>query len=377
MNLAQTLVRKLPTTIRYPSTISKISICQKSTTQAASSSSSSSSSSDSDDEIKKKKLSSNEAAARLNTLLQEMVTTSNKSFSELKLAKPKNKRAEGRKEKQKQTETVAEPVEKQVANAVKNVAESLGGDIKQTESELLMKLSNPVENSSVSNTSLSDILKGMKIEREVKPPQQSRAEQVRTALNKISTGSGVVQRRGDNQNQRRSRQPRMPMNVAEGQEPQNVDLFSGEALGIFTNPSDLKESPQIPTWQKLYEKELKLAVTHPPANYFQQVILWTEQGKFWQFPINNEFGLEEESKVYFADHIFLEEHLEPWCPPRGPIRHFMELVCVGLSKNNYLTVQAKKEHIEWFKNYFEEKKQLLQEVGALGDQVKQKSIDKE
>lgn len=43
----------------------------------------------------------------------------------------------------------------------------------------------------------------------------------------------------------------------------------------------------------------------------------------------------------------------------------MELVCVGLSKNPYLTVDAKKEHIEWYKNYFEEKKTLLQEVGAL------------
>lgn len=43
----------------------------------------------------------------------------------------------------------------------------------------------------------------------------------------------------------------------------------------------------------------------------------------------------------------------------------MELVCVGLSKNPYLTVEAKIEHIEWFKNYFEEKKKLLKEVGAI------------
>lgn len=80
--------------------------------------------------------------------------------------------------------------------------------------------------------------------------------------------------------------------------------------------------------------------------------------------------MEEEQNVYFAEHVFLEKYLEPWCPPKGPVRHFMELVCVGLSKNPYMTVETKKEHIEWYKNYFEEKKQLLQEVGAISAQMK-------
>lgn len=75
--------------------------------------------------------------------------------------------------------------------------------------------------------------------------------------------------------------------------------------------------------------------------------------------------MEQEQNVYFTEHIFLEKHLEPWCPPKGPVRHFMELVCVGLSKNPYMTVETKKGHIEWYKNYFEDKKQLLKEVGAI------------
>lgn len=75
--------------------------------------------------------------------------------------------------------------------------------------------------------------------------------------------------------------------------------------------------------------------------------------------------LDEEKNVCFTEHIFLEKHLESWCPSKGPIRHFMELVCVGLSKNHYLTVEKKKEHIEWFKDYFNEKQGLLQEVGAV------------
>lgn len=80
--------------------------------------------------------------------------------------------------------------------------------------------------------------------------------------------------------------------------------------------------------------------------------------------------------MYFTEHIFLEKHLEPWCPARGPLRHFMELVCVGLSKNPWLTVEAKKEHIDWFRKYFDDKKQLLQEVGAFEGAPKVEQIEK-
>ncbi|XP_072381600.1 small ribosomal subunit protein mS31-like [Diabrotica undecimpunctata] len=128
---------------------------------------------------------------------------------------------------------------------------------------------------------------------------------------------------------------------------QKIDLFGSKPLGIFNN-KDMQEN-ETNTWQKLYERDLKLATTHPTSNYFQQMILWTEQGKLWKFPIDNEQDLEEEKKVDFSKHIFLEEHLEPWCPQKGPIRYFMELVYVGLSKNLYLTVEAKIEHIYWYK----------------------------
>lgn len=109
--------------------------------------------------------------------------------------------------------------------------------------------------------------------------------------------------------------------------------------------------------------------------------LWTEQGKVWHFPIDNEQGkdrevlqprknisyskcllwpgLDEEAQCSFEQHVFLEPLLDPWCPKNGPIRIFMELVCVGLSKNPYLSVKQKHEHIEWYKNYFDEKKEVL------------------
>lgn len=40
----------------------------------------------------------------------------------------------------------------------------------------------------------------------------------------------------------------------------------------------------------------------------------------------------------------------------------MELICIGLSKNPYLSVQQKREHIEWYRNYFDEKRDILQRV---------------
>lgn len=70
-------------------------------------------------------------------------------------------------------------------------------------------------------------------------------------------------------------------------------------------------------------------------------------------------GLEEEARVSFYEHVFLEKHLEEGFPRQGPVRHFMELVVVGLSKNPYLTVQQKKDHIFWFRDYFSEKQEIL------------------
>lgn len=65
----------------------------------------------------------------------------------------------------------------------------------------------------------------------------------------------------------------------------------------------------------------------------------------------------------FTEHVFLERWLDPWCPESGPIRHFMELVCVGLSKNPYLTVADKKAHIIFYEHYFRSRNALLTDLG--------------
>lgn len=73
-------------------------------------------------------------------------------------------------------------------------------------------------------------------------------------------------------------------------------------------------------------------------------------------------GLEEEASVSFYEHVFLTKHLEEGFPRQGPVRHFMELVVAGLSKNPYLTVQQKKDHIFWFRDYFHQKEGILKEA---------------
>lgn len=146
-------------------------------------------------------------------------------------------------------------------------------------------------------------------------------------------------------------------------------MFGSEPLAIF-KVDHLIESNDDPltTWSHLEKSELN--ISNPPSNYFEKMILWSEQGKVWNFPIDNEQGLETEANVNFSEHIFLEEHLEGWCPTRGPIKHFMELVCVGLSKNPYISAKEKKDHIMWFRDYFEEKKDLLSEVILMDKDLK-------
>lgn len=48
-----------------------------------------------------------------------------------------------------------------------------------------------------------------------------------------------------------------------------VNLFGSEPLGIFEKASDRADA--LETWAKLQQRELKLAVTHPPSNYFGEI----------------------------------------------------------------------------------------------------------
>ncbi|KAM9031927.1 28S ribosomal protein S31, mitochondrial [Sarcophilus harrisii] len=141
-------------------------------------------------------------------------------------------------------------------------------------------------------------------------------------------------------------------------------LFTGKRLNVFpvdeTTPEEIPETETSPTlWDVEFAKQLATISQQLPQNAFEEMIQWTKEGKLWTFPINNEAGIDDDG-ADFHEHIFLDKYLEGF-PKQGPIRHFMELVTCGLSKNPFLTVKEKVEHIEWFRNYFHEKKNILEE----------------
>lgn len=143
-------------------------------------------------------------------------------------------------------------------------------------------------------------------------------------------------------------------------------MLSGKRLNIFSPATDedgVDSAVARPTlWDMDFAHQLSQAPNQTARNGFEEMIQWTKEGKMWQYPVDNEAGLEEEASVPFHEHIFLEKHLEEGFPTQGPVRHFMELVVAGLSRNPYLTVEQKKEHISWFRDYFHQKENVLKEA---------------
>uniref|UniRef100_A0A3Q1BBN7 Small ribosomal subunit protein mS31 n=1 Tax=Amphiprion ocellaris TaxID=80972 RepID=A0A3Q1BBN7_AMPOC len=142
----------------------------------------------------------------------------------------------------------------------------------------------------------------------------------------------------------------------------------GKRLNIFspsTEEDAVESTAAQPTlWDVEFANNLSQVTDQIPRNGLEEMIQWTKEGKMWQYPVDNEAGLEEEASVPFHEHVFLEKHLEEGFPRQGPVRHFMELVVVGLSKNPYLTVQQKKEHISWFRDYFHQNEEILKNDDA-------------
>ncbi|XP_054442485.1 small ribosomal subunit protein mS31 [Pteronotus mesoamericanus] len=141
------------------------------------------------------------------------------------------------------------------------------------------------------------------------------------------------------------------------------NIFKGKRLNIFDLTEATQEVPETEAapslWDVEFAKQLAAVNEQPFRNGFEEMIQWTKEGKLWAFPIDNEAGFDDDGSE-FHEHIFLDKYLEDF-PKQGPIRHFMELVTCGLSKNPHLSVKQKVEHIEWFKNYFNEKKDILKE----------------
>ncbi|XP_012264401.2 28S ribosomal protein S31, mitochondrial [Athalia rosae] len=328
---------------------------------------SSSDSESSDDEIQKKKVAvpakegpGENSVHKINALLQSM-TQPKRVQPVINVA---IKRKPVKTKAQVKIQSVTQSLfDNKLAEAAKEAAASLGGDVNKTESELLNKLlaTNKQNQESID---LSKLVKGMTVDRSKSTVESNdRADQVRAVMQKSKRHLPI-------ENRVTSLKRQMQKN--QGSNTSRVDIDSGTPMNLFPPSSESNLDPNTPsltTWDLLESRELKLLVTHPPNNFIEQMIQWTEQRKLWRFPIDNEQDMHVDGEEHFSEHVFLEQHLEDWCPTKGPIRHFMELVCVGLSKNPWMSARDKEEHIMWFKEYFDKKQELLKELGIYGTAV--------
>ncbi|NWV68706.1 RT31 protein, partial [Malurus elegans] len=241
------------------------------------------------------------------------------------------------------------PLNPELVKAASAVASSLPHNKKETESELLAQLRRHEETTDKQKKGGAINIRNVILEMTVK--RQSPAQ--RGA--RISGGISLQL----DEDGRRIRPER-----SSAQSVDSRSLKVRKRLNIFTKastePEHTLKTVSPPTiWDLEFAKEVAAVTAQPPRNGFEEMIQWTKEGILWEFPVDNEVGMEDDAE--FHEHIFLEKHLEAF-PKEGPIRHFMELVICGLSKNPYLSVKQKVEHIEWFQKYFEEKKELLQEI---------------
>ncbi|XP_014445542.1 28S ribosomal protein S31, mitochondrial isoform X1 [Tupaia chinensis] len=241
-----------------------------------------------------------------------------------------------------------EQLSPELVAAASAVAESLPFDKQTTKSELLRQLQQHEEDVRAQvdgnrpKISFRSIVSDMKVARSATPRVSTRPE------HQIQFDEGVDSDLGQKK-------------TADLRKRLRRSIFKGKRLNIFDTKAVTEEAPEPETspslWDVEFAKQVARVSEQPFQNGFEEMIQWTKEGKLWEFPINNEAGFDDDGSE-FHEHIFLDKYLEDF-PKQGPIRHFMELVTCGLSKNPYLSVKQKVEHIEWFRNYFNEKKDIL------------------
>ncbi len=63
----------------------------------------------------------------------------------------------------------------------------------------------------------------------------------------------------------------------------------------------------------------------------------------------------------FYDHVLLNHHLAQF-PDIDQVQRFMEIVLNGLSLNSYMTLDEKREIIEWYRKFFDENVQTIRDA---------------
>lgn len=336
----------------------------------------------------------NDAKTKLNSLLGDLLAQKDRSGPQpikTSLAKPTLKKIDGDKVDVKGIEPEVVHAASQVARASAAGSQSPEDDdfrqrkIRRTESDLLSKLRSVVQETELAKEesevagdtapSLSDIIKDMKVaktkektEAEASASQQAADMSEFRAMLTEEQLSFLEERKKKRQADRLSRGG-APGGFKATYHPKDIFEQSDSPLGIFEK-GDFDSKPQpdviLQTWHACAERDIRILATLPPRNFLEDMARMTDRGELWHFPIDNEQGVDNAKLEPFYEHVFLEHHLEGWCPQRGPLRHFMDLVCLGLSKNPYISAPKKVEHINWYRDYFEkpEHKEILKASGA-------------
>lgn len=61
-------------------------------------------------------------------------------------------------------------------------------------------------------------------------------------------------------------------------------------MNLFESEKLIEQQDPLKTWDRLEKYELKLSMSFAARNYFEKMAYWTEEGKVWHFPIDNEQG---------------------------------------------------------------------------------------
>ncbi|CAH8572263.1 unnamed protein product [Schistosoma turkestanicum] len=132
--------------------------------------------------------------------------------------------------------------------------------------------------------------------------------------------------------------------------PVDVNIFTHEHVSHAESPASIN-----PIFDAVENLEVSLLSCASPNNQFEEWLKWTVEKKMWSFPINNEQDWDSELNVPFHEHVFLENHLNKEHLKCKPLASFLELVCNGLSQNPHFSVNEKKQHLEWFSQFFDDK----------------------
>lgn len=96
---------------------------------------------------------------------------------------------------------------------------------------------------------------------------------------------------------RRLRQAQQVKDEEEAHVP--IDIFNSQPpLGIFSIEKIEKEQSnqqvKLTMWDKCKEREMKILSSSAPKNLLEEMAIKTDQGILWEFPINNEQGIDQD-----------------------------------------------------------------------------------